>query len=359
MFNSFIEKLANTIDGIENPHEMLIRLIIGIALLVVCFVFRTKLAQFIVFTVNKLFIRNSSKTQNALKECLVKPLSFFICVIAIYGATEIIAPSGMVRSQIVVLVKLGLIISVGWFGIILVGSNYSFLIDDNSSQGKKTAVKFISNIFKGAIGTVCALMILEQFGISATKIFAALGLGGVAVAFACKDAVENMLSGFIIIFDKPFEVDDFIEIDGVSGTVTDIKIRTTRIRELDGSERVFPNTTMANSPITNWTKISFRSVNAKFGLTYSMKKEQVNRFITELKAIISNHKSVQESSIRISFDEYGESALIISAFYNINEPNIFKFKEVLTDINLSIKEFVDSSDIEMAFNTQTVHLING
>ena len=68
---------------------------------------------------------------------------------------------------------------------------------------------------------------------------------------------------------------------------------------------------------------------------------------------------MQESSIRISFDEYGESALIISAFYNINEPNIFKFKEVLTDINLSIKEFVDSSDIEMAFNTQTVHLING
>lgn len=357
MLTSFLEKLSSAIESVDNPKEMLIRLIVGLSVLLVLIIFRNKLSQLLVYSFNKLFLRNSEKARAATKESVTKPLSFFICVIGIYIGSEIIAPSGEVRSPVLLIVKLGLIISVGWFFIKLIESYKN--INDNSSQSKKTAVKFISNIFKAVIATICALLVLEQFGISATKIFAALGIGGVAVAFACKDAVENLLSGFIIIFDKPFEVDDFIEIGDVCGTVEDIKIRTTRIRELDGSERIFPNTTMANSPITNWTKISSRSVNSQFGLTYSMTKEQVIRFTQGLNKILNENENVNDESIRISFDEYGESALIINAFYVIEQADIFKFKNVLTDINLSVKEFVDSSDIEMAFNTQTVHLVNG
>jgi len=358
MFNSFLEKLSGAIESVENPHEMLIRLIIGLSLIIVVLIFRKQIARCFVFAFNKTFLRNSEKGQKALKDSLVTPLSFFLFVVAVWGGTEIIAPSGEIRSPIILLVKLGLIISAGWFGIRLINSDYSFVLSDSSSQSKKTAVKFLSNIFKVVIGTFCALLVLERFGVSATKIFAALGLGGVAIAFACKDAVENMLSGVIIVFDRPFEVEDFIEVDGVQGTVEDIGLRTTRIRELDGSERIFPNTTMANTPIANWTKITRRSVNSEFGLTYDMSKEQVVRFNEGLEKILKSHEDVVSESVRISFDEYGESALIIKAFYYIDEADIVKYKRVLTDINLSVKEFVDNSDIEMAFSTHTVHLIN-
>ncbi len=350
--------MSGAIESVENPHEMLIRLIIGLALILIVLIFRKKIAQCFVFVFGKLFIRKSEMGRKALKDSLVTPLSFFLLVVSIWGGTEIIAPSGEVRSPILLIVKIGLIVSSGWFGIRLINSDYSFVLSDSSSQSKKTAVKFISNIFKGAIIIFSALLVLEQFGVSATKIFAALGLGGVAIAFACKDAVENMLSGFIIIFDRPFEVDDTIEIEGVTGTVEDIKIRTTRIRAVDGSERIYPNTKMANTPLANWTKISKRAVNSEFGLTYNMSREQLEKFSAELEKILRAHSEVIDESVRISFDEYGESALIVKAFYYIREADIIKYKRVLTDINLSVKEFIDSSDIEMAFSTQTVHLIN-
>lgn len=97
-----------------------------------------------------------------------------------------------------------------------------------------------------------ALLVLELLGYSATRIFAALGIGGVAVAFACKDAVENLISGFIIVFNKPFRVGDFITVGELSGTVEDIAVRSTTLRALDGSRYVLPNTALTNQSIVNY-----------------------------------------------------------------------------------------------------------
>ena len=355
MFNTILEKLQESISSVQSTKEMLIRLIIGLAIFIVALLFKGKIAQFIVFIFNKTVLKKHPNGQKAISESLTKPLSYFLLIDAVYASTEIIAPSGEIRNPILFAVKLAFIITSAWFGIRLIGSD-NFMLHDESSQTKKTAVKFISNIMRGAIATFAILLVLEQFGFSASKLFAALGLGGVAVAFACKDAVENMLSGFIIIFDKPFEVEDFIEVEGVSGTVEDIKIRTTRIRALDGSERVFPNTKMANAVVTNWTKISSRSVSATYGLTYSMTSNQVTQFTDALRKILTQTPEVDAGGIRISFDSYGDSALEINAFFVIEEADINKFKSVLNNINLRIKDYVDSSDIEMAFNTHTVHI---
>lgn len=334
---------------------MLIRLIVSIAVLVVLIVFRKQLSKFIIMVINKTLARKSQNAQRALKESLSRPLATFICVLALFVSTEIIAPTGEIRNGALLIFKLGLILFISWFGVNFINSDFSFFLNADSSKTRKTAVKFISNIFKTAIVIIALLLVLEQFGISATKIFAALGIGGVAVAFACKDAVENMLSGFIIIFNRPFEVDDAIEIDGVTGIVEDITIRTTKLRAVDGSKKIYPNTVMANAAITNWSKIDRRAFDETLWINYKHGSNDIKKFCDDIREIILKNENVIPDDVRVNFTEYGTHALEINLFFYVNTPEKPDYLKVKNDINLALKDYADSSNMELAFSSQTVY----
>ena len=196
--NSILSKLVTSIEGVKDEKEMLLRLIIGLAVFLLLALFRKQISKAIVWLCTKTIARKSDVAQRALVDALSVPLSFFIFVFGIYISTEIIAPSGEIRNPVLLIFKLGVIFSISWFLINFINSDFSFVLSDDDSKTKKTAVNFISNLIKIFIVILSLLLMLEQFGISATRVFAALGIGGVAVAFACKDAVENLLSGFIL-----------------------------------------------------------------------------------------------------------------------------------------------------------------
>ncbi len=132
-----------------------------------------------------------------------------------------------------------------------------------------------------------ALLVLELLGYSATRIFAAFRrIGGVAVAFACKNAVENLISGFIIVFNKPFRVGDFIAVGELSGTVEDIAVRSTTLRALDGSRYVLPNTALTNQSIINYADMEKRLIDQTFTLHYKHSRTDLERFEQGLRALL-------------------------------------------------------------------------
>ncbi|MCM1115475.1 MAG: mechanosensitive ion channel family protein [Clostridium sp.] len=354
-FFAMLKKLADHIGRIESEQEMLIRLIIGIAVFAVVILFKNQLSALVIALINKVLFRKSKKAQLSIKESLQKPLSYYWCVAALFAASEVIVPTGTARDKLIVLIKLATICLLGWFVINLINSDYSFVLNGDDSKAKKTAVKFLSNILKVVIAIIVVLLILEQFGITATRIFAALGIGGVAVAFACKDAVENMLSGFIIIYDKPFEVEDFIEVDGESGVVEDITMRTTRLRAVDGSQKIYPNTTMANAKITNWSKIEKRAFNETLWINYKHSNIQISEFCDGIKAVIAAREDVVPDDIRVHFTEFGTHALEIMIFFYVKATAYSDFLKLKNEINLSVKEYADSSDVELAFSSQTIY----
>lgn len=353
--DSVLNKLAGTIEGVENEKEMLLRLIIGLAVFLIFTIFRKQISKAVVGLFSITAFRKSEKAKNSLKNSLTRPFSFFIVVLGVYISSEIIAPTGEIRSQLLLILKLGLIISTAWFAINFIGSDFSFILKGDDSKTKKTAVTFISNFMRGLVAVIAVLLVLEQFGISATRIFAALGIGGVAVAFACKDTVENLLSGFIIIFDKPFEVDDSIELDGEIGTVEDIRIRTTRLRMVDGSEKVYPNTTIANAAVVNFSKMEKRSFNETLWINYKHSGEEVEKFCADLKELIMKYDNVIKDDIRVNFLNYGTHALEINIFFYTTTTVYSEYQEFKSRLNSDIKNFADKSDIELAFSSQTVY----
>lgn len=348
--------MANAIEGVDSDAEMITRICIGLGILVVISIFKNKISRAIVWLCTKTIARNSRNAQRALIDCLTRPLAVFLVVLSIFASSEIIAPGGAVRSPFLVVLKLGLIFCTAWFTIGFIGSDFSFFLNgDDDSKTKKTAVAFIGNLLKAIVAIVAGLLVLEQFGVSATRIFAALGLGGVAIAFACKDAVENMLSGFIIIFSKPFEVDDCIQIDGEVGDVEDVQIRTTRLRMVDGSQKIYPNTTIANTAIVNLSRMQKRAIEETLCINYKHSGDDVKAFCDGIKQILAKNEHILQDDIRVNLLNYGESALEITMFFYTDIVTIAAYQEFKGELNAEIKNYADSSNIDLAFNSQTLY----
>lgn len=357
-FNNILSKLVNSIDAVENEQEMLIRIAIGLAVFLILTIFRKQIAKAIIWLCTKTVARKSPSAQKALINSLTSPLSFFVFVLAVYGGTEIIAPSGEIREPVLVALKLGVIFSVSWFAINFINADFSFVLKNDDSKTKKTAVNFISNLLKIIIVLIAALLMLEQFGVSATRVFTALGIGGVAIAFACKDAVENLLSGFIIIYDKPFEVDDYIKISGQTGKVEEIKIRTTRLRMLDGSQIIYPNTTVANAAITNLSRMDIRLVDETLCIDYKHSGQEIEKLCEDLRNLIMSYEETEKDDVRVNFDDYGDNALEIGVFFYVHISSLQEFLKFKGKFNSDVKNFMDKSDIDLAFVSRTVYFGN-
>lgn len=346
--------------GAKSGQEMLVRLIIAGVILVLFVLFNTKISKALSHIACKILFSKSEKAQKAIKDSLVKPLSYFVSISGFYTALEIALPKlsendGKIQTILLLLVKISFIVLTAWFGVNFINSDYSIQDKLDSSVATKSAMKFINNFLKWAIVVIAVLLVLEQFGISASKLFAALGIGGVAVAFACKDMVENMLSGFIIIFDKPFDVDDFIEINGDSGTVTDIKIRTTRLIGVDGCEKVYPNTTMANAIITNWTRMEKRAIKEDISVNYSSSSEKLNEICVGVKELLKNHEGVLDDDIRVNFTEFSNHALTISLFFYVDKVKAPEYFALKNDINVELKKYFDENNVDLAFESKTLY----
>lgn len=352
---TFLSKLMDMIDGVESESELLIRLVISVAVFVLLLVFRNKISKAISLLFCKMFLRKSENAQRAVTKSIYKPLSYFIAVSGAYIATEIILPSGVIADKTLVILKLCFIALSAWFGVNLINSDFEIKMNSDISNSKRTALKFINNTLKISVITIALLLALEQFGISAAKLFTALGIGGVAVAFACKDFVENMLSGFIIIFDKPFEVGDFIELNGDKGTVVDIKIRTTRLLGVDGCEKVYPNTAMANSSIANWTKMNKRAVEETIAVTYSTNADKLDTICSDIKNILLSNDNVLKDDVRVNFSSFGNHALELSLFFYVDKTAAPDYLAVKNSINLDLKRYFECSKVDLAFESKTIY----
>lgn len=116
--------------------------------------------------------------------------------------------------------------------------------------------------------TFILLLVLSQLGINLSALIAGLGIAGLAVGFAAKDSLENFISGLTIMLDRPFSIGDWVTVGEHYGRVTNITLRSTRIRTLNGETVVFPSVQMVNQAVVNHTTGSALRVDVPFSIAY-------------------------------------------------------------------------------------------
>ena len=132
-----------------------------------------------------------------------------------------------------------------------------------------TAIKFISNILKIVVISFAVLMIASELGYNVNGFITGLGVGGLAISLAAKDAVSNLISGFVIVFEKPFIVGEFIQTASIQGFVEEVTMRSTKIRTLEDSVVTVPNSKLTDDAIINISRTEKRLISLEFGVEYS------------------------------------------------------------------------------------------
>lgn len=195
------------------------------------------------------------------------------------------------------------------------------------------------------------LMALSQLGVNVTAALAGVGVAGIAIGFAAQDSVANVISGILIFWDKPFEVGDWIETEGQYGKVTNITLRTTRIRTPTNTYIVVPNKRIIDEVLENFSKHGEVRVDAVIGIAY---KEDIGKAKDVLLEAVKSLDGVLDSpSPDVVVDELAGSSVNLKTRIWIEKPE--KLKGMYFKLNETMKIALDEAGIEIPFpHTQLI-----
>ena len=166
-------------------------------------------------------------------------------------------------------------------------------------------VNFVAALVDIVLKIIVLITALATMGINTASIIAVIGTCGVAIGLALKDSLGNIASGIMIIFNKPFKKDDYVEIAGEEGRITAINLFNTTLRTDDNTEIIVPNSEAVNNPIINYDACGVRriviEVAAEKGAALDPIKQTVLA-VAEAEPLVSSEHSV---SVRMSGQDSG------------------------------------------------------
>jgi small conductance mechanosensitive channel len=137
----------------------------------------------------------------------------------------------------------------------------------------------VDGLYKGALIIVGAVMAASQLGVNVAAALAGLGVVGIAVGFAAQETIANMIAGFLIFWDRPFKVGDFITTEDRYGEVREITMRTTRIRTMENTYVVIPNKQIIGDTMVNHSLYGEVRVNVPVGIAYKERIADARRVL--------------------------------------------------------------------------------
>lgn len=199
------------------------------------------------------------------------------------------------------------------------------------------------------------LFVINNLGYNITSIIAGLGIGGIAIALAAQTVLGDLFSYFVIFFDKPFEVGDFIVNGDKMGTVEFIGIKTTRLRALGGEELIFANTALTNSSLQNFKRMQNRRVVFTLKVVYETPVEKLKSIPAMIRKIIESQPDVKFDRAHLS--GLGDFSLNYEIVYIILTDDYNTYMDRQQAIYLDIATEFKKEKIEFAFPTQKL-LVN-
>lgn len=245
-----------------------------------------------------------------------------------------------------------------WYGIrfivALVNFSISKFIEKSRNEEDSKRIKPLFAFLNFVIWIVGLLFLLDNLGFQVSTIIAGLGISGIAVALAAQAILGDLFSYFVIFFDKPFEIGDFIVFDDKKGTVEKIGIKSTKLRSLSGEVIVVSNSNLTNSRLHNFKQLQKRRILFNIGVTYQTKPEQLKYITQKIKEIIQEVNLTEFD--RCHFANYGDSSLNFETVYFVLTDDYNIYMNIQQEINLKIFEDFTQKGIEFAYPTQTLYV---
>ncbi len=350
-----MENIINTVEVFFNENSNLIRIIGGILLLILFAVFKNKLSSGLLNFTSLLLFSKDNEKREALQKSLKKPLAAFFALLGLFLCVYI----NFTFNSVIKSFKIGVILIVCWGLFNYLSDNLILSLHFNDNQNEKintTAIKFISTIIRVIIVIFAIVMVVSELGYNINGLITGIGVGGLAISLAAQDAVSNLISGFIIVIEKPFKEGEYIETKGIQGTVEEVSMRSTKIRTLDDSLVTIPNKSLTDDKIINITRMNKRLIDIEFGLVYSTKNEVMKKCQQDIKDYLLKDESIINSPIRVEFEKLDDCSLNLNVFCYTKITDIHKYKTHINDINYQIKTIIENNGAEFAFPSSSIYI---
>lgn len=213
----------------------------------------------------------------------------------------------------------------------------------------------IINVLTITFGIMIALIILVP---DLSSVITGVGIGGAAVAFIAKDSLAGVVSGVLLLLDKPFVIGDWVTINDVEGHVEDISFRSTRIRTFSQGLVILPNTVISTATIINWSKMEKRRVRFDLGLSYQTTPEQLQDCVTRIQALLNTFDQIEKETIAVHFTSFGDYSLNIQIIYYTYHTQLAPYLAIQEDVNIKLLKLCDELNVDIAFPTQTILTTN-
>jgi len=203
--------------------------------------------------------------------------------------------------------------------------------------------------------TVLVLAVLPIVGVPITIFTVLGGAFAIGIGFGAQNLFNNLISGLIIMMEKPVRIGDIVELGDEQGRVEEIGNRCIRIRRTDGVDVLMPNSFFLEQPVVNWT-LSDRVIKGlvSIGIAYGSDTELVRDLL--LKAAEEDERIHKHPEAYVLFEEFGDNALNFELWFwtNVNRP--MDLKQIQSDLRFKIDKWCREKDVNIAFPQRDVHL---
>lgn len=216
--------------------------------------------------------------------------------------------------------------------------------------GTGYAITTLSTYVLVVIGLV---VFLAEIGVQWSELQWLVAALGVGLGFGLQEIVANFVSGIILLFERPIRVGDTVTIDGITGTVSRIRIRATTLVDWDRKEQIIPNKTFVTQDLTNWTlSDSITRVIVSVGVAYGSDMEKVDEVL--LRVAHSNERIVDDPAPAVFCVELGDSGMHFELRVFVNDP--LNYMPVSHEINAAITRALYDAGIEIPFPQRDLHV---
>jgi MscS family membrane protein len=302
-------------------------------------------------------------------ELMHKPVGFTIMLIVIFIAFSYLsfpeewgmAPKDQFGIWMILDIGYKVLLYSSFIWIFLCLADFLSLIMIRRAEGMESKysgqiIPFMIDFIKIIVGIFGVLIILGSiFNVNVGTLVAGLGIGGLAIALAGKETLENLFGSFTIFLDKPFVVGDMVRVSGITGVVERVGFRSTRIRTLEKSFVTLPNKKMVDSELDNLTLRTFRRSNFTVGVTYSTTTDQLKAIVADIQDYIDNHPNTNQEGI-VRFHDFGPSSLDIMVLFFVDTMDWTIYLDVKQEILYRIIEIVKKHGAEFAYPSTSVYI---
>jgi len=216
-------------------------------------------------------------------------------------------------------------------------------------------IQMIRRVFYFLAFVILGVTILDLINVPLTAFAFVSGAFAIGIGFGAQNIINNFISGWILMWERPIRIGDFLEVGSDKGTVEAINIRSTRIRRTDGVHMLIPNSALLENTVVNWTLVNNLSrTTIRVGVAYGSPPKLTAQLIEQA---ISEHKEVLKNpEAAVIFEDFGDNALIFDCYFWLNARAETSIRIVRSDIRFRIEELMNENDIVIAFPQRDIHV---